>query len=357
MVLMKNNGALPLKAGQKIAVVGPNAFSCQFGDYSLPRFDIPTPAEAIGARAGQSGGSVTTARGCEVYGSDRSGFDEALALAAESDAVVCIIGGKSMKGYGVGWGSEEESILTCGEGCDMHDLIPGGPQLELCRALIATGKPVTVVMIDGRPETLFDVAENCGALVAAWYPGEEGSAALAELLFGDVNFSGKLPVTFPRHVGQVPICHDRVPSGGGFYHAPGTPDRPGRDYVFSRPDAAFDFGFGLGYSEIAYTGLAAAVADGGEAVNVTVTVENKGDYAAEEAVLAFLRDEIATIPQPQKKLAAMTRVTLAPGESTTVQLAIPMEAFAYTDLSMRKVLEKGWFTILVGGRETRILLG
>ncbi len=359
MVLMKNNGILPLKAslqsGQTIAVIGPNAATCQFGDYSLPRFDIPTPVEAIRARAEQAGCTVTYTPGCEVYGSDRSGFAEAEAMASKADAVICIIGGKSMKGYGIGWGSDEESSLTCGEGCDMHDLTPGGPQLDLCRALIATGKPVTVVMIDGRPETLFDVAEDCSALVAGWYPGEEGSTALAELLFGDINFSGKLPVTFPRHVGQVPICHDRTPSGSGFYHAPGTPDRPGRDYVFSRTDAAFDFGFGLGYSEIAYSDLTATAAD--EGVSVTVTVANKGEYPAEEAVLTFIRDEIATLPQPQKKLVNIHRVSLAPGESATVQISIPMDAFMYTDYSMNKILERGWFTILVGGQVTRILLG
>ncbi|MBE6653556.1 MAG: hypothetical protein E7610_09110 [Ruminococcaceae bacterium] len=355
MVLMKNHGVLPLKSGQRIAVIGPNAASCQFGDYSLPRFDVPTPMEAIRARAEKDGGSVTYACGCDVCGSDRSGFAEAVALAGEADAVICIIGGKSMKGYGVGWGSEEESILTCGEGCDMHDLTPGGPQLDLCRALIATGKPVTVVMIDGRPETLFDVAENCAALVAAWYPGEEGSTALAELLFGDVNFSGKLPVTFPRHVGQLPITHDRVPSGSGFYHAPGTPDRPGRDYVFGNTSPAFEFGFGLGYSEIAYSDLSATATD--EGVVVTVTVANKGKYPAEEAVLTFIRDEVATLPQPQKKLVNVHRVSLAPDESATLHLPLPTDAFTYTDYSMNRILERGWFTIMVGGQKTRIFLG
>lgn len=353
MVLMKNNGALPLKAGQKIAVIGPNAHSTQLGDYSLPRFDVPTPAEAIRTRAEQTGGASVSAKGCEVCGQDQSGFDEAVAKAMESDAVVCIIGGKSMKGYGVGWGSEEESILTCGEGCDMHDLTPGGPQLDLARRLIATGKPVTVVMIDGRPETLFDVADNCAALVAAWYPGEEGSAALAELLFGDANFSAKLPVTFPRHVGQVPLCHDRVPTASGFYHSPGTPEKPGRDYVFSRTDAAFDFGHGLGYSEIVYEGL--AVEPAADGIRLTVTVANKGDrYAADEAVLVFVRDEVASLPQPTKKLVAMKRVELAPGEAKAVELVLPYESLMFTDFYMKKKLESGWFTIMVGGLQTRV---
>ena len=225
---------------------------------------------------------------------------------------------------------------------------------ELARRLIATGKPVTVVMIDGRPETLFDVAEDCAALVAAWYPGEEGSTALAELLFGDANFTGKLPVTFPRHVGQVPICHDRTPSGAGFYHQPGTPDRPGRDYVFSNTAPAFPFGFGLSYSDLVYRDLVAAPAEDG--VTVSVTVENRAGMTAEEAVLVFIRDEVASLPQPTRKLVSLGRATVAPGEAASVTLEIPYEAFAFTNYAMEKILEPGWFTIMVGDQTTRIHL-
>lgn len=244
-------------------------------------------------------------------------------------------------------------MLTCGEGCDMHDLAPGGPQLDLARRLIGTGKPVAVVMVDGRPETLFDVADGCGALVAAWYPGEEGSAALAELLFGDCNFSGRLPVTFPRHVGQVPLCHDRVPSAGGYYHVPGTPDKPGRDYVFLGTDPAFAFGSGLGYSALRYADLVAERL-AGDGIRVAVTVENRGARPAEEPVLVFLRDECASVPQPVRKLAAIGRVRLAPGESKTVALAVPEEQLAFTDASLLKTLEPGWFRILCGGLEARV---
>ena len=234
----------------------------------------------------------------------------------------------------------------------MHDLIPGGPQLDLVRRMIAVGKPVTVVMIDGRPETLFDAGEQCDALVAAWYPGEEGSAALAELLFGDVNFSAKLPVTFPTHVGQTVIYHDRVPSAGGFYCQPGNSDRPGRDYVFTAPKPAYEFGHGLGYSELRYSDLTAAYTKNG--VHVTVSLENCGTYDADEAVLAFIRDEVATFPQPVKKLSAIKRVPLSAGETVKVELDIPKVELMFTGITMEKHLEKGWFTIMVGGLSTRI---
>ena len=234
----------------------------------------------------------------------------------------------------------------------MHDLTPGGPQLDLVRRLLEVGKPVTVVMIDGRPETLFDVGERCDALVAAWYPGEEGSAALAELLFGDANFSAKLPVTFPTHVGQTVVYHDRVPSAGGFYHQPGTPDRPGRDYVFASPKPAYEFGFGLGYSKLRYSDLTAERIP--EGIRATVAVENGGAYHADEAVLAFIRDEVATFPQPVKKLAAMKRVPIPAGEQVTVELVIPTEELAFTGITMEKKLEKGWFTVMVGDQSARV---
>ncbi|MBP3293883.1 MAG: glycoside hydrolase family 3 C-terminal domain-containing protein [Clostridia bacterium] len=355
IVLMKNEGVLPLRAGQKIAVVGPNASSTQLGDYALPRFDTKTPVEALTERAEKAGGSVVFAKGCDVYGSDTSGFAEAETAAADADAVVCIIGGKSMKGYGVGWGSEEESILTCGEGCDMHDLIPGGPQLDLVRTMIATGKPVVIVMIDGRPETLFDAADNCGALVAAWYPGEEGSSALAELLYGDCNFSAKLPVTFPRHVGQLPLYHDRVPSACGFYKSPGTPDRPGRDYVFGDTHEAYPFGHGLGYSEIEYTSVTAERT--GDGLRVCVEIANKGSYDADEPVLVFLRDETASLPQPVRKLAALGKIHLPAGTTKQMELTIPEEQLMFTDAKMQKRLEAGWFTVMAGVCSTRVYCG
>lgn len=354
MVLLKNNGMLPLSADskKKIAVIGPNAYVAQIGDYAIPQPELKTPLQAIVERVAKFGGTVVSAKGCNLYGTDTSGFAEAEAAARNADAIVCIIGGQSSRGAGIGWGTEDETILTCGEGCDVHELIPGGPQLELVRKMIATGKPVTVVMIDGRPETLFDAADNCDALIAAWYPGEEGSDALAELLFGDANFSGKLPVTFPRHVGQIPIYHDRLPSECGFYKSPGTPDKPGRDYVFGPTTPAFEFGYGIGYSEVNYTSLSAERVDDG--IKVNVTVENAGKYAVEETVLAFVRDEVASIPQPVKKLVAFEKVNMAAAESTEIELLIPNNELMFTGIDMVKRLEPGWFTVMVGGLETRV---
>lgn len=354
MTLLKNNGMLPLNPDsyKKIAVIGPNAYVAQIGDYAIPQPELKTPLQAITERADKFGGTVVSAKGCNLYGTDTSGFGEAEEVARSADAVICIIGAQSSRGAGIGWGTEDESILTCGEGCDVHELIPGGPQLDLVRKMIETGKPVAVVMIDGRPETLFDAADNCDALVAAWYPGEEGSDALAELLFGDTNFSGKLPVTFPKHVGQIPIYHDRVPSECGFYKTPGTPDKPGRDYVFGSTTPAFEFGYGIGYSEISYKSLSAERVENG--IKVTVAVENAGKYSAEESVLVFVCDEVASIPQPVKKLVGFTKVSLAEGETANVELLIPNEELMFTGADMVKRLEPGWFTVMVGTLQERV---
>ncbi len=354
IILLKNDGALPLKNGTKIAVVGPNAFSVQLGDYALPKFDVKAPVEAIKERAEMAGGIVVSTKGCDVYGNDKSGFDEAERIAKDADTIICIIGGKSMKGYGVGWGSEEESILTCGEGCDMHDLTPGGPQLDLVRKMIETGKPVVVVMIDGRPETHFDVTNNCNALVSAWYPGEEGSVALASLIFGDKNFSAKTPVTFPKHTGQLPLCYDNPYSDYGYYHKPGTVDAPGQDYVFCDTNPEFPFGHGLGYSPIAYHLLDAKYEN--DSVDVSVEIENQGKYIADEPVLVYIRDEVASIPQPIKKLVAVKKITLDTGESKKVSIKIPKQMLMLTGIDMQKRLESGYFTITVEKLSKRIYI-
>ena len=354
IVLLKNSGVLPIKSGKKVAVVGPNGDCVQLGDYALPKANAITPYEAIKERAERTGGSAVYTKGCEVYGSDKSGFGEALELARDSDVIVCAIGGRSMKSYGIGWGSDEAAALTCGEGCDMHDLTPGGVQLDLVREMIKTGKDVVVVMIDGRPETLFDVSKNAGAIVAAWYPGEEGSRGLASLLFGDVNFTAKLPVTFPRHTGQLPLCYDDVLADYGFYHCPGTQEKPGRDYVFGDMLPEFPFGFGLSYSELKYHSIEAGYEN--EELMVSVLLENVKGMVAEEKVLVYIRDEIATVPQPIKKLVAVEKISLAPGEKRLALVRVPKEKLSFTGIDMKKRFEGGWFTVMTEGLSTRIYI-
>lgn len=353
IALLKNNGTLPLK-GKKIAVVGPNATSVQLGDYALPKLNAKTPLEALTEYQEKRGGTVLYAKGCDVYGTDKTGFFEAEKIASEADEIVCIIGGKGMKGYGVGWGSEEESILTSGEGCDMHDLTPGGEQLSLVRKMIETGKPVTVVMIDGRAETLFDVYENAGAVIAAWYPGEEGSEALASLLFGKANFSAKLPVTFPKHTGQLPLCYDEVLSNYGFYHSPGTPEKPGRDYVFLDTKPQYLFGYGIGYSKISYENLSLEYKN--EALTVSVELKNDGEMDASESVLVYIRDEIASVPQPIKKLVHIEKVGLSACQSRKITVSVPKEKLMFTGIDLKKRFESGWFTVTVGELSSRIYI-
>ena len=173
-------------------------------------------------------------------------------------------------------------------------------------------------------------------------------------MFGDCNFSAKLPVTFPKHTGQLPLCYDNVLSDYGFYHSPGTVESPGRDYVFTDTKPAFSFGHGIGYAKLVYRDP--AVSYDGKELAVAVTVENVGECTATETVSVYVRDEVATIPQPVKKLAAIQKVTLKAKEAKIVHLTVPNDALMLTNLYGNRVLEPGWFTVMTDALSARICI-
>ncbi|MCK4466651.1 MAG: glycoside hydrolase family 3 C-terminal domain-containing protein, partial [Bacteroidales bacterium] len=260
VILLKNdNNLLPLNPERinSIAVIGPNADQVQFGDYSITKHNDYGIAVLDGIQ--QIAGSkiqINYARGCGITDLDKSGFDEAVDAAQKSDVVILVIGGTSIIYSGIGWGNDQsDKYNTCGEGLDRTTLCPPGVQPELIKEIVKTGKPVVMVMIHGRPYSIIWEKEHIPAILEAWYPGEEGGNAIADILFGIVNPSGKLTVSVPQSVGHVPVSYDHKPSGRGFYHKPGTPEKPGRDYVFSSPDPLFPFGYGLSYTEFKYSNL------------------------------------------------------------------------------------------------------
>ena len=176
--------------------------------------------------------------------------------------------------------------------------------------------------------------------------------ALASLLFGDVNFTAKTPVTFPKHTGQLPLFYDSSLCEYGFYHSPGNINNPGRDYVFCDTQPEFPFGYGLNYSELVYKSLSVSYEN--DKLSVSVEIENKGDYTAEEKVLTFIRDEIASFPQPIKKLVSVEKTVISPRDKKSLTISIPSEALMFTGIDMKKKLEQGWFTIYCGNLSTRI---
>jgi beta-glucosidase len=239
---------------------------------------------------------------------------------------------------------------TTGETRDSADLRLPGVQEELARAVLATGKPVVAVLVSGRPYAIPWLDESADAILEAWIPGEEGGTAVAELLFGDASPGGKLPVTFPRHVGQLPIFYNHKPSGmkSHWYG----------DYVSEKAAPLYPFGHGLSYTAFEYSDLSinGGQAEAGQSVDISLKVTNRGDVRGDEVIQLYVRDEYASVPRPVKELKGYARLTLDPGASKTVTFRLPVDQLAFYDTGLNLVLEPGRILIMVGGSSADIRL-
>jgi len=371
IVLLKNDGdLLPLsKTISAIAVIGPNADSTRnlLGDYSYPAHietlitlrqlgfsEHPLPesirlvetdasmisvVEAI-RRAVSPETRVYYARGCDVNSNSTVGFDEAIAVARKADVAVVVVGDKA--------GLTPE--CTSGEFRDSAHLTLPGVQQDLVEAILATGTPVVLVLVTGRPYAIPHLVDVSHAVVEAWLPGAEGASALAEVLFGDVNPGGKLPITFPRHVGQIPLFYAHRPSGArSFFYGP---------YMDESNEPLFPFGFGLSYTRFAFEHLVItpekAPTDG--EVQVSVEVINTGTRAGDEVVQLYTRTEGASVTRPVKELHGFQRVHLAPGERKRVTFTVPVELFAWYDAAMQRVVEPVAIQVMVGNSSAHLPL-
>jgi beta-glucosidase len=369
MVLLKNDGLLPLKKTiGTLAVIGPNANDgrSQLGDYSYPSIaelmrstapensafhnlapDGPTDYGVCvftvldGIRDKVSPQTqVLYAQGCEVMGADRSGFDEALEITRKADAVLLVLGDRSGM----------TPNCSTGETRDSDNLHLSGLQEELARAVIATGKPVAAVLVNGRPFALPWLAEHVHALLEAWLPGEEGGNAIADILFGDANPGGKLPISFPRSVGQVPIFYNHKPSGmhSNWYV----------DYVNEKVTPLYPFGHGLSYTSFDFADLSIdrQQAAGGESVAISLRVSNIGSMTGEEVVQLYVCDEFASMPRPVKELKGYQRLALKPGESKRLTFRLPVDQLAFYDADLNLVLEPGTIQLMLGSSSDDIRL-
>ncbi|HVP21636.1 MAG TPA: glycoside hydrolase family 3 N-terminal domain-containing protein [Anaerolineaceae bacterium] len=366
MVLLTNNGTLPLpKTLSKLAVIGPNADEWRnlLGDYTytamreymlsiappesaLKGIDpsvinshavkVPTILESI--REAVPATQVLYARGCDILGKDRSGFESAVLAANEADAVVLVLGDRS------------GLVPDCstGETRDSVDLRLPGAQNELATAVLDIGKPVVIILINGRPLAIPELAERASAILEAWLPGEAGGPAVAEILFGYANPGGKLPLTFPRHVGQLPIFYNQKPSGGKSYWY--------TDYVSEVSSPLFPFGHGLSYTAFDYTKFSISCNEcrAGETVDVQVVVENTGQLDGDEVVQLYVCDEHACVPRPVKELKGFVRLELQPGENRKVIFHLPVNQLAFYDQDMNLVVESGFIKVMVGSSSTDI---
>jgi beta-glucosidase len=349
-ILLKNDGTLPLKADglKTLAVIGPNAAVAEIGGYSNVPAHTVSLLEGIRAKVGDRV-KVVTAEGVKItdkgdwHGDEvvlanpaqnRTRIQEAVQVARDADAIVLAVGGN---------GATSREAWADNHLGDRSSLDLIGEQNELARAMFALGKPVVVVLIHGRPNSVVEIAEKANAIVEAWYPGQEGGTALAAILFGDANPGGKLPITIPRNVGQVPYAYNSKPSSH-------------RGYLFDDKTPLFPFGFGLSYTtfEIGAPALSAPKIGRDGAVTVKVEVRNTGKVAGDEVVQLYLRDLVSSVTRPVKELRGFKRVTLAPGAATTVEFKLDANALSLYDKDMKRVVEPGAFEIMVGADSVKL---
>ncbi len=363
IILLKNeNNQLPLDVStlNSIAVIGPNADQVQYGDYSYTKDNASgvTILEGIKQYANNKV-TINYAKGCRISGDDTSNIPAAVAVAEKSDVVVLVIGGTSSVLSGIGWGKDiPGDYPTSGEGFDRTSLTPPGVQSELIQAIYKTGKPIVLVMVHGRAYSIPWEKEHIPAIVEAWYPGEEGGNAVAKVLFGEVNPSGKLTVSVPKSAGHIPVFYNYKPSGRGFYKKPGSLEKPGRDYVFSSPDPLFPFGHGLSYTQFEYSDLqvqGAKLYINGK-VKLSVKVKNSGKVTGKEVVQVYINDKISSITTPVKVLKEFKKVEINPNEIITINFSIPIDELGLWDKDMNYVVEPGEFEIMIGSSSADIRL-
>ena len=362
LVLLKNEGnILPLSKDIKtIAVIGPNADSPRniLGDYTYPahiglmmmtatmlgsplpkseaqpdQITVPvvTILEGIKAKV-SSKTKVLYARGCDFNGILKEGFTEAVEASRRADVAVIVVGGKS--------GMTPE--CTCGEMRDRVELCLPGVQEDLVKAIYETGTPTVLVLVDGRPLTLGLIAEKVPAVLEAWLPGEEGGTAVADVLFGDYNPGGKLPISFPRKVGQIPVYYAHKPSGAR--------SQLWGDYVDASTSPAFEFGYGLSYTTFKLGNLKIQpnrVRLTGK-ILIKVDIENTGNRSGEEIVQLYVNDMVASITRPVKELKGFKRMALKPAESRTIEFELPVETLGFYGKDMKFIVEPGMFKIMIG---------
>jgi beta-glucosidase len=252
-----------------------------------------------------------------------------VALARDSDAVIVVVGDNEQ--------TAREAYAENHLG-DRPELRLVGQQEDLVRAVLDAGEPTVLVLINGRPPAIPELAERASAILECWYVGQEGGTALAEVLFGDVNPGGKLPVSFPREVGQLPLFYNRKPTAM-------------RGYLFESTRPLFPFGRGLSYTTFSYadpTVSPAQITPDGRAT-VSVEVTNAGDRGGDEVVQLYIRDEVSRATRPVMELKGFRRITLAPGERRTVTLEVGPEQLSYHGPDLRRIVEPGRFRLMVGG--------
>ncbi len=350
IVLLKNEkNILPLKKTLKsIAVIGPNADNerNQLGDYVahvIPQ-DIVTILEGIKKKV-SSQTKVTYVKGCDVIENELNEIKKAKEAAKNANIAIVVVGENDRRA--------KNNAGTDGEGKDVASLDLTGRQEELIKAVYETGTPVIVVLINGRPLSVKWVAENVPGIIEAWNCGEKGGDAVADIIFGDYNPSGRLSVTIPAHVGQLPVYYNYKPSKEYWLNS-----RKDRAYVDMSPYPLYEFGFGLSYTTFEYSDLSVTPGENGPAgdFKISMNVQNTGNRSGAEVVQLYLKDVVSSVTRPVKELKGFEKVMLNPGEKKRVEFTITPESLSFLDRNMNWVVEPGKFSVMVGSSSKDIRL-
>jgi beta-glucosidase len=344
IVLLKNEkDLLPLSKNIKsVAVIGPNADAerNQLGDYTHNPViqDVVTVLEGIRNKVSPRT-KVSYVKGCEIIGSELNEISKAREAAKKADIAIVVVG--------------ENGERTNGEGNDIASLDLTGFQEELLKAVHATGTPTIAVLINGRPLSIRWTAENIPVILEAWMCGEEGGNAIADVLFGDYNPGGRLPITFPRHSGQLPVYYNYMPSKE-YWVKTGY----GKPYVDMSALPLYPFGFGLSYTSFEYSNLQVTPKQIGPAgeIFISADVRNIGKREGSEVVQLYFDDVISSMSTPVKELAGFEKVSLASGETKTVKFKLTPEQLSFLDRNLEPVVEPGIFKVMVGSSSEDIRL-
>lgn len=360
IILLKNeNNLLPLNKNiKRIAVIGPNADNVynQLGDYTAPQDqeEVVTVLKGIKSKVGAPT-QITYVKGCAIRDTGFNEIAEAVNAARQAEVAVVVLGGSSARDFKTEYlntgaahataGASALSDMESGEGYDRSTLDLMGKQLEMLQAIVKTGTPVVLVLIEGRPLNLNWPAENVPAILNAWYPGQEGGHAIADVLFGDYNPAGRLPISVPRSVGQLPVYYNMK--------KPLT-----HDYVEIGADPLYKFGYGLSYSKFEYSNLAIlkSPANDSSLVSIRFDVKNRSERKGDEVTQLYVTDNVSSTVSPIKQLKKFKRISLNAGEQKTIALNLDKKDLAILNLNSQWVIETGEFTVEVGASSNDIRL-
>lgn len=353
IILLKNrDNILPLTKNLKVAVIGPNADNQynMLGDYTAPQEDGNVKTILNGIQSKLNPQQITYVKGCAIRDTADVAIDQAVAAAMKSDVVVAVVGGSSARDFKTDYletgaavvSSQAVADMESGEGFDRATLDLLGRQLELLKALKKTGKPLVVVYIQGRPLNMNWANENADALLTAWYPGQEGGNAVADVLFGDYNPAGRLAVSVPRYEGQLPVYYNKK-------------NPRGHNYVEMSADPLYAFGYGLSYTQFDYTNIEIEQR-GKDSFEVSFALKNIGAKSGDEVVQLYLRDDLASVVQPVKQLKAFKRIHLLPNQSQKLSFLLTAKDLSIINNEFKSVVEPGLFTVMIGSASNQIRL-